>query len=241
MCKVLIVEDEFSIALDIRMRLQDMGYEVVQIAKNYEQSLKYAQQTTPDIVLMDINLSKGKNGIEAAKDIYEAYKIPVVFLTAYRDDATFQQALSSQPFGYVVKPFVDQDLHFALQVALKKSSETASSQENKQPAPAPLKDTLFIKDKSQLIAIKLQEILWVEALGNYALIITPAKKVVANLSLKNIEHKLPPHLFLRVHRSCIIALDKVEKIKENSVYINNTAIPVSKSYKNQLLERLEIL
>ncbi|OJJ14975.1 hypothetical protein BKI52_41210 [marine bacterium AO1-C] len=241
MYKVLIVEDEFSIALDIRMRLQDMGYEVVQIAKNYEQALKYAQQTNPDIVLMDINLSQGKSGIEAAKDIYEAYQIPVVFLTAYRDDATFEQALLSQPFGYVVKPFIDKDLNFTLQVALKKSTETTPTQEKEPPVSSPLKDTLFIKDKSQLIAIKLQEILWVEALGNYALIITPTKKVVANLSLKNIENKLPQHLFLKVHRSCIIALEKVEKIKDNCVYINNTPISVSKSYKSQLLEKLKIL
>lgn len=241
MYKVLIVEDEFSIALDIRMRLQDMGYEVVQIAKNYEQALKYAEQMTPDIVLMDINLSKGKNGIEAAKDIYESYKVPVVFLTAYRDDNTFKQALLSQPFGYIMKPFVDQDLHFTLQVALKKSTETNVLQDKEQPISELLEDTLFIKDKSELIAIKLQEILWVEALGNYALIITPTKKVVANLSLKNIEHELPPPLFLRVHRSCIIALKKVEKIKDGYVYINNTPISVSKSYRSQLLEKLKIL
>ncbi|WP_299460251.1 response regulator [uncultured Microscilla sp.] len=232
--KVLIVEDEFSIALDIQVRLQKMDYQVTSIAHNYVQALQCVQAQPPNIVLMDINLSQGKSGIEAARDIYQQYRIPVVFLTAYGDDKTFAEALDSQPFGYLLKPFKDQELNFALKVALQKCQETP-------PPPQVLSDTLFIKDKSQFTAVKVTDILWVEAMDNYALIITKTQKVVANLFLKDIAQKLPNERFLRIHRSYIIALDKVEKIEDNAAQINQTMIPISKSYKHQLLTRLNVL
>lgn len=234
--KVLVVEDEFSIALDVQVRLQKMGYNVLNIANNYNQALQYAQELKPEVILMDINLSGGKNGIEAAKDIYSQYRIPVVFLTAYGDEKTFQEALHSQPFGYVLKPFKDQELNFALKVALQKHQDMPAT-----PVNQALSDTLFIKDKSQFTAVKLDEILWIEAMDNYAVVVTKTQKVVANLFLKDIEQKVPADKFLRVHRSYIIALDKVEKIEDNFALINKTSIPISKSHKNQLLTRLNVL
>lgn len=232
--KVLIVEDEFSIALDIQVRLQKMGYQVMNIAHNYEQALQYAQEASPHIVLMDINLSQGKSGIEAARDIYHKFYIPVVFLTAYGDDKTFEEALTSQPFAYLLKPFKDQELNFALKVALQKHLDTSPSQEV-------LNDTLFIRDKSKFTAVKIADILWVEAMDNYALIVTKTQKVVANLFLKDIEQKLPSHQFMRVHRSYIIALDKVEKIEDSVAQIYKTLIPISKLHKRQLMTRLNVL
>lgn len=239
--KVLVVEDEFSIALDIQVRLQKMGYQVVGIAHNYEQALQQVQKQLPAIILMDINLSKGKNGIEAAQDIYQQYQIPVVFLTAYGDNKTFKEALQAQPFGYVLKPFKDQELNFALQVALQKSQETIIASKSDPTAELSLKDTLFVKDKSQFTAVKFEEIFWIEAMDNYVLIVVEGKKIVASLFLKDIEQKLPEGYFLRVHRSYIIALEKIEKIEDNAAYINGTPIPISKSHKSQLLAKLNIL
>jgi len=239
--KVLIVEDEFSIALDIQMRLQKMAYQVVGIAHNYEQALQQVQEQSPTIILMDINLSKGKTGIEAAQDIYRQYQIPVVFLTAYGDDKTFKEALLAQPFGYVLKPFKDQELNFALQVALEKAQETIFLSKSSNSDKLTLSDTLFVKDKSQFTAVKFEEIFWIEAMDNYVLIVVQGKKIIANLFLKDIEQKLPEEHFLRIHRSYIIALEKIEKIKDNSAYINGMPIPISKPHKNQLLKRLNIV
>ncbi|PKV49311.1 LytTR family two component transcriptional regulator [Aquimarina sp. MAR_2010_214] len=237
--KVLIVEDEFSIALDIKTSLEKLDYVIVGIASNYKEAMKYSVETMPDIVIMDINISGDKNGIEAAEDIYAKYEIPIVFLTANGDDATFKEALQSKPFGFLLKPFNIKELSFALQIALKKQLENKSSRttwsNNK------VSNTLFIKDKSQLIRVKIDEILWVEAMDNYTQIITRNKKIVVNMFLKEFYEKVPQDKFLRIHRSYMVALDKIDKIENRFVFIGDKNIPVSKAYKSQLLERLDIL
>lgn len=120
--KVLIVEDEFSIALDIKISLEKLDYVIVGIASTYKEAIKYSEETIPDIVIMDINISGDKNGIDAAEDIYVKYKIPIVFLTANGDDTIFKEALQSKPFGFLLKPFNIKELSFTLQIALQKTS-----------------------------------------------------------------------------------------------------------------------
>lgn len=102
-------------------------------------------------------------------------------------------------------------------------------------------DTLFVKDKSQLIRVKIDEILWVEAMDNYTQIITRNKRVVVNMFLKEFYEKVPQDKFLRIHRSYMVALDKIDKIENRFVFIGDKNIPISKAYKSQLLERLDIL
>lgn len=237
--KVLIVEDEFSIALDIKISLEKLDYVIVGIASTYKEAIKYSEETIPDIVIMDINISGDKNGIDAAEDIYAKYKIPIVFLTANGDDTTFKEALQSKPFGFLLKPFNIKELSFTLQIALQKQVENKSSgvmlPNNK------VSDTLFVKDKSQLIRVKIDEILWVEAMDNYTQIITRNKRVVVNMFLKEFYEKVPQDKFLRIHRSYMVALDKIDKIENRFVFIGDKNIPVSKAYKSQLLERLDIL
>ncbi len=237
--KVLIVEDEFSIALDIKTSLKKVGYDIVGIANCYNEAMMYAEEATPDIVIMDINISGEKNGIVTAKDIYDRYRIPIVFLTAYGDDHTFKKALKSRPFAFLLKPFNTRELSFTVEIALQKHLEN-----NKQESTIPndkISETIFVKDKSQLISVKVNKILWVEAMDNYTQIITKDKKILANMFLKEFYEKAPQDKFLRIHRSYMVALDKIEKIENRFVFINGHRIPISKAYKSQLLERLDIL
>jgi DNA-binding LytR/AlgR family response regulator len=239
--KVLIVEDEFSIALDIKISLEKLGYVIVGIATNYKEAIHYCTDTTtmPDIVIMDINISGDKNGIETAEDIYEKYEIPIIFLTANADNTTFKEALQARPFGFLLKPYNIKELSFAIQIALQKQLENKN---DKTILPkTKILDTLFVKDKSQLISVKIDEILWVKAMDNYTQIITRDKKVVVNMFLKEFYEKVPQDKFLRVHRSYMVAIDKIDKIESRFVFIGDTNIPISKAYKNELLERLDIL
>ncbi len=237
--KVLIVEDEFSIALDIKTSLKKEGYNIVGIANSYNEAMMYAEEAMPDIVIMDINISGEKNGIVAAKDIYDRYRIPIVFLTAYGDDDTFKKALKSRPFAFLLKPFNTKELSFTVQIALQKHFEN-----NKQETTVPnekISETIFVKDKSQLISVKVNKILWVEAMDNYTQIITKDKKILVNMFLKEFYEKVPQDKFLRIHRSYMVALDKIEKIENRFVFINGHRIPISKAYRSRLLERLDIL
>ncbi|MEY4749916.1 MAG: hypothetical protein RIQ60_2130 [Pseudomonadota bacterium] len=124
--KVLIVEDERIIALDLARRLATLGYLVVGSAASGEAAMEIVQRHDPDIVLMDVHLEGEQDGTEVAKLIQQRHATPVIFLTAYAENDTLARALGSLPFAYLIKPVNTQDLHAAMQTALaRRESETA--------------------------------------------------------------------------------------------------------------------
>lgn len=130
--RILVVEDEAVMALDVRHRLGRLGYEVVGVAATGEQSLEMVEELEPDLVVMDIMLAGALDGVEAAARIRERYGTPVVFLTALSDPATLRRAGAAGPYGYVIKPFETRELHTALEVALYKSRMEQRLTENER-------------------------------------------------------------------------------------------------------------
>lgn len=116
--RILVVEDEAIVAYDIRNRLESLGYAVVGIAHDHTSALRLAEQERPALVLMDIRLGDALDGIDAAETIREQFGIPSVYLTAYADEPTLQRAKITEPYGYILKPFGDRELHAAIEVAL---------------------------------------------------------------------------------------------------------------------------
>lgn len=119
--RILIVEDERIIALDLQRRLEKFGFTVVGIAATAEESVELAREYRPHLILMDIMLAGPVDGIEAATRIKQTLSIPVVFLTAYADDTTIERAKDAEPFGYVLKPFKERELYTTIDMALYKS------------------------------------------------------------------------------------------------------------------------
>ena len=117
---VFIVEDETVVAIDIRDVLTDFGYRVKGIAKTGEDALERIPVSLPDLVLMDIHLAGEMDGIETADRVHTEYHIPVIFLTAYADNALIERAKRTLPFGYIIKPFGERELHSAIEVAIYK-------------------------------------------------------------------------------------------------------------------------
>jgi len=118
--KILIVEDEAVVSLDINRRLEKMGYQVLGQVASGEEALEMAQQDSPNVVLMDINLQGEMDGIETATQLYQNYNIPVIYLTAYAGDSTLERAKESKPFGYILKPFKERELHAAIEIAISR-------------------------------------------------------------------------------------------------------------------------
>ncbi len=118
--KVLVVEDESIVALDIERGLKRIGYGVAGIADTGRDAIRLADKMRPDLVLMDIQLKGDMDGIEAAQEIRRQFNIPVIFLTAYSDEATLQKAKLTEPFGYLLKPFEETELRSAIEVVLHK-------------------------------------------------------------------------------------------------------------------------
>lgn len=119
--RVLIVEDEKIIALDLQRRLEKFGYSVVALAATAEEAVEAALEYYPDIVLMDIMLGGNRDGIDAAIEIHEQYNVPIVFLTAYADERTVERAKKAEPVGYVLKPFKERELQTTIDIALYKA------------------------------------------------------------------------------------------------------------------------
>lgn len=119
--RILVVEDETIVALDIRLQLASQGYEPVGLAQRGDQAVAMAHALRPDLVLMDIELAGPMDGIQAAQAIRSGLGIPVVFLTAFAEDDTLERAKLVEPAAYVVKPFSERELRSALEVALFKA------------------------------------------------------------------------------------------------------------------------
>lgn len=115
---VLIVEDELIFALDLKQTLTSLGYRVVGVASNQRDAVRLALEQRPDLVLMDINLEAGGDGIAAAHEINCTIDVPVVFLTAYADNDILRRAAKVAPYGYLVKPVQQRELHAVVQMAL---------------------------------------------------------------------------------------------------------------------------
>ena len=120
--KILIVEDEKIIALDLQRRLERFGYSVVGMASDGDEAITAAREREPDIILMDIMLAGPMDGIEASKRIRAELDIPVIFLTAYTDEKTLERAKEVEPFGYILKPFKERELYTTIDIALYKNS-----------------------------------------------------------------------------------------------------------------------
>jgi PAS domain S-box-containing protein len=118
--RILIVEDETVVAMDINYTLIDLGYEIHNLVVSAESALKILEDNAVDLVLMDIHLKGQMTGIEAAKVIREKYDIPVIFLTAYSDESTLAQARITEPYGYILKPFTKRELSSNIEIALYK-------------------------------------------------------------------------------------------------------------------------
>jgi DNA-binding LytR/AlgR family response regulator len=245
--KILISEDEVIIAEDLAASLEEMGYETCAIDTG-EDTIDMIRTLQPDLVLLDINLKGEADGIEIGSRIKEEFGIPFIYLTAYADKATIDRAKKTEPDGFLAKPFDEKNLRSAIEIALYKHDSSQKPAEGEPALPAKerkgngvMADYIFVKVKHRIIKVHYSDILWVEAYDNYSFIVTTDQKYLVSSTLKDMEQKLPSNNFVRVHRSYIANLDKVEALEENSVVFAKGEIPIGKSYKKTLMSRFNII
>ena len=132
MAKVLVVEDERIVAEDIRRSLQNLGYDILAVVSSGEKAFQKIAEERPDLVLMDIVLKGKMDGIEAAKLIRTQFNIPIVYLTAYADEKLLHRVKATEPYGYILKPFEDKELHTVIEMALYKHEMEKKLRESEQ-------------------------------------------------------------------------------------------------------------
>jgi DNA-binding LytR/AlgR family response regulator len=240
---ILIVEDDPIIAADLEDRLDQMGHEIMGTVSKGEDSLIFFDQTpSPDLVLMDIQLEGNWDGIETAKRIRQKQNLPLIFLTSNSDDDTFDQAKTVNPQAFLSKPFRGRDLKHAIELAIRNSIEKSNFKldEIKEENSFLMNDRLFIKVKDRMQRLFLEDILWAEADDYYCKIKTKEKEYLVTKTLKKFEEELSKnHYFMRVHRSYLVNLSHVDGIGELYLHIGKSKIPISKSSKEELFDRIK--
>lgn len=130
--KILIVEDETIVALDLKRRLIKLGYHVIGTAASSDKALALVNQDIPNIVLMDIHIQGSMDGIEVAVLLQKNYHIPIIYLTAFSEEKTLTRAKTTKPYGYILKPFSDRELHISIQVSLERFENDNVLKKNEQ-------------------------------------------------------------------------------------------------------------
>ncbi|MEW4923216.1 response regulator [Algibacter sp. 2305UL17-15] len=236
--KILVVEDEIIIADNICDSLNDLGYEALEPAINYTEAIDVIENNYPDIAILDIQLSGKKTGIDLAKKINRDYKFPFIFLTSNSDLATINEAKKVLPNAFLVKPFSKEELFSSIEVALYNFSKKTGGVDNLEVI---IKDALFVKDKGCFTKILFDDILYVQSAHVYAEIVLKDKSThVVRVSLNDIINKLSAN-FVRVHRGFIVNTRYLQKINPTSLHINDTEIPIGKTYREAILNLINLL
>ncbi len=127
---ILVVEDDAVIGMGLKRQLIKLGYHVADVVASGEEAISRAQDTSPDLVLMDIKLKGDMDGIEAAAEIRSRFRLPVIYLTAHEDDHLVARAKKTEPFGYLTKPYRERELDRTIEMALYKASTEKKLQES---------------------------------------------------------------------------------------------------------------
>lgn len=239
--KILIVEDEMIIAANISMQLKNLGYQITGIIPRGEEVLPHLEQVLPDIILIDINLKGDLDGIDIVHLIQKKYKIPVIYLTANADEATFNRAKQTNPEAFISKPFKKIDLQHAIELSIQKIIEDESLNiaiENSE-TPFILSDSIFIRNNDKMVKVYIEDILYIEAERNYCKIHCKDKEHLLVSTLKDLDVKLFSQKFLRIHRSFIVNISHIQEIATSHVVIAKKAIPISADMKKELFMHIQ--
>ena len=232
--RILIVEDDMIIAANISLQLSNLGYEVTGIETKAEEAIHHALETKPDMILMDVQLKGGSNGIDAANAIQKYLDIPLIYLTANVDNSTFEKAKETHPFAFISKPFTNLNLERTIALVEDKVKEKRAHVSVEDTFVDSQEDRIFIRNQNKLVKVMLDDILYVEADRNYCKITTSTQTYLIVSPLAKLCDKIDPKHFIRIHRSFVVNFSKLDAVAESFVEVNGKLIPIGKQYKEDL-------
>lgn len=251
--RILIVEDEFITMDALRDALTGMGYGISGDVMKADEALRVLDEGQTDLAILDIHIKGSRSGIWLAEQIRERYHIPFIFLTAFGDKQTIADAARTQPGSYLVKPFVEQDLHAAIELALHTYmaitpstaqpvlpvATLAAGQPVEQAKKLLINDSIFVKDDLVFRRVSVADIQYIQSFRNYLeLSVGQGIKHVLRSTLKDFLTQLPPDVFIQTHRSYAVNLKHINRIGGNFVGVGDHEVPMSREVKNEVIKRL---
>lgn len=242
---VLIIEDTRAESDALVKVLIENNYNVVGVAVTYNEALKLFYDNTIDIVIIDVFLNGKPDGITFAETITivpNGLK-PFVFLTNSKDRQIFERAKLTKPYSFLLKPFNELELLYALEMAVEKFYDQSNLLTGKSQNAVISSEYLFIKKNKTLKKVRTEDISYVEVEDRYCNIITETEKFVILISLTKILEFLDPLKFIRTHRNYIVNSNKIIEIilSDNLVILKgNYNVTLSEKYKD-LVSKFKIL
>ena len=205
-----------------------MEYIVPEPCCDYQEAIAMLHAEQPDLALLDINLAGSEqDGIAVARYIREHLDIPFIFLTANSDAATLARAKVVNPNAFLVKPFVQDELYAAIEIAMH-NFYNGNVKKKQHP------DHIFIKEGNHFHKINIDDILYLESDHVYVNIYTTGKKYLVRTSLQQYAEKLDKDKFIRIHRGYIVNWHKITKVALTELTIGDKALPISRTYRDEL-------
>lgn len=242
--RILIVEDEPLIAEDLRAHLEELGYDVCAVCGNALDAMSEVAARKPDLLLLDINLGGGADGVQLAERVKSKHGVPFIFVTSHSDKATLERVKPLRPAGFIIKPFDENDLRTQIELALARYAndvEATAAPTDAQRNDFVIADSIFIREKGKLLKVAIDDIHYAEADDNYVTLHTPAKKYVITSTLGAVEEKLRSPHHLRIHRSYLVDTRRITAVEEGYVRIGAQSLPVGKTHKDALMARIRTL
>ncbi len=236
-CRILIVEDESLVAMDMVDMLTRLGYYVLPNAMGYNDAIRIIENDKPDLALVDINLSGTQTGIDLARMLSTKYRIPFIFITSHSDKQTVKEAAATLPSGYLVKPFDSEDLFTSIEVAIA-AYANRGGQQQQVSSGLHVDDCVFVKTDKNFVKVKVSDILWLESEHNYMFIVSEKGRYVVRSNFKDFMSNISGERFMQVHKSYIINLDKIESFSHTEIAIKGKEVPLSRNHKDEFLAKI---
>lgn len=234
---ILVLEDTKSESDELTKVLVDNEYNIVGIATNYTEALTMFYQNKVDLVIIDVFLNGQPEGITFAEAITITPNVakPFVFLTSSKDRQIFERAKLTKPFSFLLKPFNELEVLYAIEMAVEKFYEQNNVFAKEDLEAVIGNDYLFIKKKSALKKVAIDDIIYIEVEERYCNIITRNEKFLVTLSLTKITLLLDTNKFVKTHRNYIVNINKITEIilSDNQIILEgNHKVIVSEKYKD---------
>jgi len=231
--KAILIDDEHAAREVLASHLSKIEMiELVAQCKNAMEGFSMINTHAIDLVFLDINMPE-VSGLSFAKAMNK--NIKVIFTTAYREYAV--DGFDLQAVDYLLKPISLERLIKAVNKFLGENIPEIDPSE--QEISSPSTEFIFVRSDRKMMKVNFSDITYVESLTDYIKIITSEKTIITRETISNIEAKLPPKNFLRCHRSFIASISKIDSFTSEYLEVGGKAIPISRSYKKEVLARLE--
>lgn len=229
---IIVDDNKLARAAMVHLISQVEFLTLKQECENPVEAFNFLKKESVDLVFLDVEMP-GMTGIEFVKNLD---KRPIIILiTAKKEYAV--EAFELNVADYIVKPVT----LARFMVAVSRAKELFESKDEKIDVAEKDMDYIFVRNKSVLTKIKIDDIIYIQALGDYVNIFTADKRYAVHMTLSGIEKKLPPDKFYRLHRSYIVALNHIDNIEEGTAYVHKYPIPIGEQFKQPLLKKINLI